>query len=328
MIRYVAAAALSKAFSATSATRGLYRLLGNQLLGRMRTGKPLPERYVHRAQTLLDVVDRHGILRPGDHVLELGTGWVHWEGTILGLFHDVQVTMYDVCDNRLFGAYRHYLRGLRDAGLARLSVAPDRKARARQLIGAVLRASSFEEAYALLGSTYLMDPTGLLRGPREGRYRLIVSCDVLEHVPRDTMPGYLRTARRLLRAGGWSYHQIDLADHFSYYDPTVSPKNYYRYSDTVWRRCFDSDVQYINRLQRPDWLALFGGAGFRVVEETLASEPIGDIALAEPYRALDPTDRDCLQMRVLHRRDPAALPAGPTGSAGSADPGRRAGDSG
>ncbi len=42
-----------------------------------------------------------------------------------------------------------------------------------------------------------------------------------------------------------------------------------RYAEKVWKRYFENDVQYFNRVQRPEWLEMFQQAGFEMVEEEL-----------------------------------------------------------
>lgn len=310
MLKYTAVAAASKAFSVNHATRRAYRVLGNRVLERMRLGSGIPAPYLDRAVRLLETCDRHSGLASGDRVLELGTGWVHWEATILRLFHDVEVTLYDVVDNRLPKAYRAWVGQLRDELDGdfgrRLPVSAERLDAARELADRALRTESYEELYTLLGFRYVLDPSGMLADVPSNSYALVVSADVLEHVPARTLPAYLHEARTKLVPGGLSVHQIDLVDHFTYFDPTCSKKNYYRYTDASWRRWFDSDVQYINRVQCPEWRALFADAGFETVEEDQVSEALPSLVLAPEYAELSAADRECMQMLVVHRRPETA----------------------
>ena len=73
--------------------------------------------------------------------------------------------------------------------------------------------------------------------------------------------------RTILRPNGWAVHSIDTADHLEHYDRTVSPKMYLSFSETTWRRLCENEVQYINRLQRGEWLGLFKANGFELIEE-------------------------------------------------------------
>ena len=192
VLKYAGVAAASKMISATPAGRRLYRRLGNVVLERQRVADGLPQRYLGRAERLLHLVERHGVLAPGDRVLELGTGWVHWEATVLALHLDVRVTLYDVCDNRLLGAFRTYLAAYRDHLLDPTTrVDPAQRARALELADAALRAPDFAAVYAVLGFDHVVEPTGRLDGLDAGAYALIVSADVLEHVDAAVLPRHL-----------------------------------------------------------------------------------------------------------------------------------------
>lgn len=302
MFKYAAVAAASKMFSLNDATKSVYRKAGNVALNRMRSADGLPERYVDRAHWLIRTTEKHRILEDGDRVLELGTGWVHWESVILRLFYDIEVTAYDVADCRLFGTLRHYLAALADeVGSFEAIVGGQRVARARELISEAISADSFESFYRVMGFTYVVDPDGTLETLTPG-FRLAVSSDVLEHIQEAKLAAYLQRLRELLVPGGFSVHQIDLVDHFHYFDVNVSPKNYYRYSDKIWRRLFESDVQYWNRVQRPEWLEMFTVAGFQPVEVEDVAEQLASLSLAPRYRSLAQADLECMQLRTVHRR--------------------------
>ena len=311
MWKYAAVATVSRAFSLNSATRWAYRRLGNLALSRMRVADGLPDRYLDRARRLLATCEAHNVLRPGDAVLELGTGWVHWEALVLRLFHDVEVTLYDVWDNRLLSAFRCYADQL-DAHLdtlgQELGFDAGRVRVARERLHAACCAESFDEVYDALDMRYVVEPAGMLDGLPQERYTLVVSADVLEHVEAATLPAYLTGMLALLRPGGYSLHQIDLVDHFHYFDPSCSPKHFYRYDDRTWRRRWDSAVQYVNRVQRPAWLDLFEQAGLQLLHEQRVSEPMGDLPLAGAFRSLSQQDLDCQQTILLHRRPNPTIP--------------------
>lgn len=305
MMKYYAAVAASKGFSLNQTTKRAYRKLGNVALERSRLRTGLESRYVDRARRLVDYCDDNAILTEGDHVLELGTGWLHWEASVLALFFDVSATLYDVSDNRLFGVYQAWVgefgRDAVDGAFAHIDGARRERAKARAAQAAAV--GSFEELYQVLGLEYLLEPEGTLDALTRTDVALAVSADVLEHVPVAVLEGgYLDRVNKALKPGGWSVHQIDLIDHYHYFDGSSPAKNYYRYEDDAWRRWFESDVQYINRVQRPDWLRLFEQAGFELVEESSVEGPLIESSLASPFADLSPEDLRCEQLLVSHRR--------------------------
>ena len=106
MLRYGLTALALKAFSATNSTQHLYRKLGNTFGARSRARKRPPPYYMERARNIVEQVRRFDLIRPGDRLLEIGSGWVAWESTVLRLFFDVQVTLFDVWDDRQFAPFQ------------------------------------------------------------------------------------------------------------------------------------------------------------------------------------------------------------------------------
>ena len=92
----------------------------------------------------------------------------------------------------------------------------------------------------------------------------ISSTDVCEHIPEPDLAGILRECARLLRPGGLVSFRIDLADHYSYFDKSLSRYHFLRYDDQRWRWA-NSPLQYQNRLRVTDYRRLVEGAGFEVV---------------------------------------------------------------
>jgi SAM-dependent methyltransferase len=300
MIKYLAMAAAARVFSAGPQMRRLYRRLGNVVLSEIRTKEGLPQRYVDRIRLMLELVERHNAIQNGDRLLEVGTGWVHWEATALRLFYNVNATLFDVCDNRLLDIYKQYCSQL--AGLIddTIDMSPTQRERVHSLLEAISLVDSFDALYDMLGFHYVIEPTGTLSHFEAGSFDAVVSCDVLEHVRQEILPAYTQDLCRLLKPGGYSIHQIDIADHLAYYDAGVTKKNYLRYSDKTWDRFFENDVQYFNRVQRLDWLNLFQKAGFILVEEILEPCDIGPIPIDDEYKNLDRKDLTCWIMRVVH----------------------------
>jgi hypothetical protein len=77
---------------------------------------------------------------------------------------------------------------------------------------------------------------------------------------------------------------IDMKDHFSYFDRTLSPYNFLKFSDARWR-FVNPSLHFQNRLRRSDYLALVAAAGFEVLDETAVW---GDDADMEALSSLPP----------------------------------------
>ena len=248
------------------------------------------------------------MVRDGDRVLELGTGWLHWEAITLRLFFDIEAVLFDVWDNRQLASLKHYLGqldGLLKGGDG-LGLSPSRLSRADSQIAAILKVESFEELYQLLGFQYVVESSGSLRQFPDNSFQLVVSAGVLEHVARDAVPTLVKETCRILKPGGWGLHCIDMSDHLAHYDTTVSKMKYLSFSESAWKCVFENKVQYINRLRRSEWLELFRSGPFELVEELNSRIDISRLKLARQYANLDRLDLECTDIELLLRKPVSA----------------------
>lgn len=302
MLKYFMTATALKVFSLSPQTKRGYRFLGNTLGEKRRIQSGLSRQYIERAKHILTLCERYQAVTPGARLLEIGTGWVHWEATILSLFYDVEVTLFDVWDNRHFSAYKHYCQELVKVIENEFEVSDTQRTRALDLLAHIQQAQTFEEIYKLLHFTYTIHAQGTLDIFPEGSFDLIFSSNVLEHVEKSLLPAFTRDFYRILRPGGYSMHQIDLGDHLSYYDPRARAKNYLRYDDQTWKRFFENDVQYFNRVQKPEWMALLRASGLELVDVEAVNVDIKTLPIARHYQDIDAQDLCCWTLRVVHHR--------------------------
>jgi SAM-dependent methyltransferase len=267
MLRYVLAA---QALRAASVSPSLYRKLGNRFSGR---AKSVERHYVERADANLGFIESLECIRDGMTVLELGTGWVHWEALFSSLFHDVRFILFDVWDNRQFTGFLRYASHLKDN-------LPRKSRRASALLPQILECQSFDEVYSLLGWIYIVEPSGSLDRIPDGSLDLVISSDVLEHIPPIGLKQLVSDLRRVLRPNGVCAAQIVQEDHLRIYDRSVHPKNYLRYSDLQWNALFNNRVQYINRLQHSDYLKMLSRDFDILADEVVARSEI-------PFRVAD-----------------------------------------
>jgi hypothetical protein len=121
----------------------------------------MPDFYVSRIENTLKLSKTFGIPADGVRVLELGTGWLHWEAVTTSLFFDVTGVLYDVWDNRQLNGLKNYLRQLAPR-LEDLDIDPARRSRAKALIARIEPMSDYRPLYELLGFQYVVDEAGVL----------------------------------------------------------------------------------------------------------------------------------------------------------------------
>lgn len=234
-------------------------------------------------------------------LLELGTGWLPWESTVLRLVHDVDATLFDVWDNRQWEAFRVYFAGLVDR-IDVLQLDAGSSARAVELLDAILGCRSFEEVYTRLGFRYVVEPSGSLASVEDESMDVVLSVNTLEHVHRWILAACVRDMARVLRPGGYALHTIDLDDHLADYDSKASRKQYLAYSDRLWRTVFESRVFYFNRVQRPEWRRLFELAGLELVEERQRWIDLRALRVHRSFAQLDPGDQSCVELGLVYRK--------------------------
>ena len=301
MLRYIGASVVANAFSVTPGTRRSYRSLANGLEIRRRTRTGLPDYYLQRVRRLISQVEGNLKLGPEDSILEIGTGYVHWESFILRLVADAETTMFDVVDNRLFPVFKLYVSQL-EPYLETIGLAPERVPAARAIVDTVQNATSFEALYEELSWHYIIDESGAMRGLPEDHFDFVVSADVLEHIDREILPSFIEKMFRLMRPGAYTYHFIDLMDHLANFDPKSSLKLYYRFDGEAWDRWINSKVQYINRIQRPRWVELFQQVGFELISEDAEYGAHGIRRVHPSYSYLSQSELDTNKLILVFRK--------------------------
>ncbi len=301
MLRYCLSAMALKAFSCSHLTKRMYRRLGNTVGSKKRAAGQMPTFYLDRVNRTLRIARSYGIPKNGHRLIELGTGWLHWEAVTARLFFDVGGVLFDVWDNRQINGLKNYIEQL-DKSLDKLDVDGAQRDRAHKLISEIREVDDYQDLYNLLGFEYVLDPSGRLNLFEDGSFDVAVSAGVMEHIRAEDASDFVHGVARLLRPGGYSIHSINIRDHLYQYDRSVSRKQYLHYPHWVWSLCFENDVQYINRLQRSEWLGLFRNAGFALVEEEVEMEDLSGLKVAAAYQKCGEDDLRCGGLDLVHRK--------------------------
>jgi hypothetical protein len=262
----------------------------------------MPAYYIERAERNVTWCLKYGPLRADDLVLELGTGWVHWEAVTLRLFFDFKAVLYDVWDNRQLSALKSFVRHLEGRFGQKGFLEGCDFDRARSVIRKIEGAETFDDLYRLLGFRYVLDPSGLMESLPRGAFRLAISAGVMEHIQAAAAPQFVANMASLLVPGGLGIHGIALMDHLAFYDRSANPKQYLAYSDSQWKFWCENGVQYINRIQRSEWLRMFASVGLSVLEERVARTDVTSLRVHPQYQGLTREDIECTSLVVVARK--------------------------
>lgn len=157
------------------------------------------------------------------------------------------------------------------------------------------------------------------------------STNTLEHVPEHDLLPLLAETRRLLAPDGVFSCRIDLRDHYSYFDRSISAYNFLTISDARWR-LVNPSLHHQNRLRWPDYRRLFEEAGFAILDERRAGpterdvELLRDLSLAPRFRRYSLEDLGVTAGTIVARPATRALPrrAGDRGESEAVPAGRGA----
>ena len=165
-----------------------------------------------------------------------------------------------------------------------------------------LSVTTEKELEERLGIRYLAPRDTRATGLGSGSVDFVSNTATLEHVPAADLVPILAECRRLLRTDGAISSRVDLRDHYSYFDRTLSAYNFLRFGERTWR-LLNPPLHYQNRLRRPAYLRAFAAAGFTVVAEKIVRpnerdlEALGQIRLAPDFASYPVED---VAVKAIH----------------------------
>jgi len=213
------------------------------------------------------------------NVLELGTGWLPIVPIALYLCGIEQIYTIDktglTYPHLVKETLDHFITYAKDGRLS--NHLPVKKNHLENLEHAsdALDRVSIAEALQHLNITLLITDARSL-GLEDNSIEFFVSNNTFEHIPLDVLSGIMQEFNRISTYDGINSHFIDLEDHYSQFDSSISSYNFLRYSDGIWR-FFNNDLQYQNRLRVSDYREIHERAGFQIIEETNKSASQTDI---------------------------------------------------
>ena len=296
---YVLIPAFYKLFSFTSVTRRLYRFMGNTLGDKRKKRLGLRQNYIDQGRNLLLLIDQHCWPNSNSVMLEIGTGWLHWYATFIRLFHNNKIHIYDIRDNRQFNSFVHFYSLLKE----RLTDAELDRNDARYLLENIPKIKTVQDFYELTGLEYTVDEQGELRVFADNKFDIIFSCAVFEHINKSQIEDFFKQMHKILKPGGFSVQIIDIGDHYHYLaHENTHIKQYLSFSNKTWKRYFDNQLFYINRLQASEWLDLFEKAGFELVHKKILTSELDNLKVHDDFKYYSIEDQKCHQLVVVHRK--------------------------
>ncbi|SFI27234.1 methyltransferase domain-containing protein [Planctomicrobium piriforme] len=142
---------------------------------------------------------------------------------------------------------------------------------------------------------------------------LVLSSNVLEHIPRDIQTDIHRESLRVLRTGGLSVHRFNPQDHYATVDDAITHANFLQFSSDEWNWYGGSGLAYHNRLRSRDYREMFAEAGFdleicreRVDKRSLDAMADGHLVVHPEFEKYTPEELAVDYMWVVGRKPVAA----------------------
>jgi hypothetical protein len=239
-------------------------------------------------------------------VFELGTGWHAVVPVAMFLAGVDEIWTWDIARlikrHRFQQALNHFLSRIRNNRLSEL-FPPARPERVAQLAAAA--AGGWSDPYTLLRQLNVRAVVGDARrtGLPGGTIDLIASTVVLEYIPREVLGGLLSEFRRIASRQGVMSHEVDLTDEYAYFDSSITPFNFLKFSERAWRLINNPFIP-LNRLRVSDFRDCFSEAGFALVEEVATrgdAEALARIRLAPRFARYDPIDLQVIKSWFVAR---------------------------
>ncbi|MDY6847320.1 MAG: methyltransferase domain-containing protein [Chloroflexota bacterium] len=133
----------------------------------------------------------------------------------------------------------------------------------KALIEGISINDQFDLLLSKIGFEYLAPYDARHLGLADSSIDLYYSRTVLEHVAKDSISDIYIEAHRVLKPNGYMIHLIDIDDHWSYFDKSISRLNFLKYKDSVWN-LINSPIAYQNRLRSKQHLEIIESSGFSI----------------------------------------------------------------
>ncbi|MCH8330667.1 MAG: hypothetical protein IH946_04690 [Bacteroidetes bacterium] len=132
----------------------------------------------------------------------------------------------------------------------------------------------------------------IMKNNSDFKASLIISNNTFEHINPNKLVGILNEFRRRAIPGAIMSHAIDMSDHFSHLDKSISEYNFLRFSDNAWK-WVDNSIQPQNRMRVNEFKAVYDDVGLPIIHETRIEgnrSAMNSIKLDGRFSKYDPED--------------------------------------
>ncbi len=241
---------LAHAPGGTQLNDALQRRLG----GRRNPQQHILDKFRGDWLVMMRMLLAHGFTLSGRDLVEVGTGWLPVLPLCFALAGARRVHCFDLHAHLEPAGVRGVLQALAPYLAELAQAAAVSEAQVRQAHARLMQCRTGLDILAQAGIHCRAPADATRTGLADGEAALVFSNSVLEHVSADVLDALMAEARRILAADGVTLHCVNCADHYAYFDRSLSPLHYLRYSSRQWR-WWNNPLQFQNRLRPTDFLA-------------------------------------------------------------------------
>ena len=230
------------------------------------TNRLSPCEGVGRALELVGLIDEAGGRLEGSVVLEVGTGWRPFVPMIFHLLGAERIISLDI-NPWLNRGYALETAKVLEGQLPRIATAArvDLELLQSRYRQAMAEQGSLPNILAAWGIDYRYPADARATDLPERSVDIVVSSNVLEHIPLEIQRDIHRESLRILVPGGLMAHRYNPGDHYAEGGKgTVHTANFLQFSPRDWHWYGGSGLAYHNRLRATDYDAMFASIGCEV----------------------------------------------------------------
>lgn len=272
------------------------------------------DRDLNRTYELIALCRDAGQSLTGSTVVEIGTGWRPLTAFTFALAGARRVHTIDV-NPWLDAKYaRETWLALEDRLDEIAAVANVDPADVRQRYQAIdpTTAATVDDFLKPVGIEYVYPGDARTTGLDDNSVDMIVSSNVLEHIPLDVQKAIHRESFRILKPGGVATHRFNPQDHYSTVDSTITNANFLQFREAEWSWYGGTGLAYHNRLRAPQYRHLFEQTGFdlavfreRVDQRSLQAIESGELPVSEEFAQFSPQELAVDYIWVAAMKPPA-----------------------
>lgn len=307
-MKWTTRALIQRILSRTLGGERLYHK-GQFYFGQLRDFKV--DSKVGLGRRLLKALIKSGATIAEQRTVEIGTGWVPTVPLLFWLFRQRECDTYDVSKILAPSLVVEAATQLVNHPISDELLADDQRRyeveeRKQALKMLIERGARGHDILQYCNIRYHAPADAANTDLANGSVDVVYSNTVLEHIPQLEISRLFVESLRILRPGGYIVHLIDMNDHFTYTDRSISSINFLQFSEQSFRK-YNSKFLYQNRLRASRWRQIISDHGFEIVywqpnKNPEALSRLNSLRLSEEFAGMEADDLCTTSVYVVGKK--------------------------